>query len=174
MNFPKKVSQYVSYEELVGSNTAKAKGIDNTPTKEIFENAVVVASEVFDPLRVWAGGPLGINSFYRCPALNTAVGGSPTSDHVYGHAIDIDADKYSNGKTNRELFLHIVDNLDFDQVIWEYGQDPKNPLKNCQWVHVSKRKSGNRKKITIKLSGQPYRSPTAKEMEEIRRGSSKT
>lgn len=173
MTFPAKVSQYVSYGELIYSDTAKAKGIDNTPTQAVFDNAVVVATQVFDPLRAWAGGPLGINSFYRSPKLNVAVGGSTTSDHCKGHAIDIDADKYpSTGKTNRELFLHIIDNLDFDQVIWEYGKDPKHPLKDCQWVHVSKRPSGNRKKITIKLSGQAYRSPTAKELEEIRRGSS--
>lgn len=173
MSFPAKVSQYVSYNELVASDTARQKGIDNTPTKEIFNNAVIVATQVFDPLRAWAGGPLGINSFYRSPKLNVAVGGSATSDHCKGHAIDISARKFpATGKTNRELFLHILDNLDFDQLIWEYSQNPSSPLREPQWVHVSKRPSGNRKKVTIKLTGQAYRSPTAKELEEIRRGAS--
>lgn len=165
-----RISQYVSYNEAIASDTARSKKIDNNVTdKSILDAMSLVATKVFDPLRVWAGGPVGISSFYRSPKLNVAVGGSATSDHCKGRAIDIDADMYpATGKTNRDLFVHILDNLEFDQLIWEYAKHPSDPLKDCNWVHASYRSSGNRKQVLIKLSGQPYRVPTAAELKRIR------
>ena len=89
-----------------------------------------VAHNIFEPLRLWVGGPIKINSFYRSPKLNKAIGGSKRSQHCEGRAIDID-DTFSY-KTNAEMFHYIKDNLNFDQMIWEFGDD-NNPA----WVHVS-------------------------------------
>jgi hypothetical protein len=89
-----------------------------------------VAHNIFEPLRLWVGGPIKINSFYRCPKLNKAIGGSKRSQHCEGRAIDID-DTFGY-KTNAEMFYYIRDNLNFDQMIWEFGDD-NNPA----WVHVS-------------------------------------
>ena len=89
-----------------------------------------VAKHVFEPLREWVGGPIKINSFYRSPDLNTAIGGSESSQHCQGRALDID-DTFGV-KSNAEMFDYIKKNLDYDQMIWEFG-DNNNP----DWVHVS-------------------------------------
>ena len=89
-----------------------------------------VAKHIFEPLREWVGGPIKINSFYRCEELNRAIGGSSRSQHCEGRAIDLD-DTFGY-KTNAEMFEYIRRNLSFDQLIWEFGDD-KNPA----WVHVS-------------------------------------
>ena len=124
------ISTHISYREGVYSTTATRKGISNTPNDEQLENMELVADEVFEPLRVWVNGPIKINSFFRSPELNTAIGGSSKSQHCKGQAIDID-DTF--GKvTNAEMYHYIKDNLDFDQMIWEFGNDD-----NPDWVHVS-------------------------------------
>jgi hypothetical protein len=114
----------------VYSRTALRLDIDNTPTKEHKQNMVKLAEEVFEPLRAYVGGPIKINSFYRSPKLNKAIGGSTKSQHCNGQAIDID-DTFGRC-TNAEMFEFIKKHLDFDQIIWEFG-DNKNP----NWVHVS-------------------------------------
>jgi len=124
------ISRHVSYKEGVYSNTALRLGIDNTPNNEQLANMELVAEEVFEPLRLWIGGPIKINSFFRSPNLNTAIGGSKTSQHCKGQAIDID-DTFGKA-TNAEMYHFIKDNLDFDQMIWEFGNDD-----NPAWVHVS-------------------------------------
>jgi hypothetical protein len=90
----------------------------------------LIAEKVFEPLREWVGGPIKINSFYRCPELNKAIGGSATSQHCKGQAMDID-DTFGRA-TNAEMFIWIKHHLDFDQMIWEFGDDD-----NPAWVHVS-------------------------------------
>ena len=125
-----KLSKNVSYKEAIHSETAKRRGIDNSPTDEHLGNMLTVAQMIFQPLRDWVGGPIKINSFNRSPKLNSAIGGTSRSQHCNGQAIDID-DVYGH-KTNAEMYHWIKDNLDFDQVIWEFGTD-KNPA----WVHVS-------------------------------------
>ena len=124
------ISKHISYKEGVHSNTAIRRGIDNTPTDDQLYFMEIVAEEVFEPLREWVGGPIKINSFYRCPELNTAIGGSATSQHCKGQAMDID-DTFGKA-TNAEMYNWIKDNLDFDQMIWEFGDDD-----NPAWVHVS-------------------------------------
>ena len=111
------ISKHVSYKEGVYSNTATRKGIDNTPNDEQLNNMELIAEEVFEPLRVWVGGPIKINSFFRSPDLNTAIGGSSKSQHCKGQAMDID-DTFGKA-TNAEMYHFIKDNLDFDQMIWE-------------------------------------------------------
>ena len=106
------------------------RGIKNNPNAEQMENMVAIAEEVFEPLRVWVGGPIKINSFFRSPELNKAIGGSGKSQHCHGQAIDLD-DTFGRA-TNAEMYNFIKKNLDFDQIIWEFGDD-----ENPDWVHVS-------------------------------------
>lgn len=125
-----RISKHISYKEAIKSNTALRLNIDNTPDEVSLTNMTGVAHNIFEPLRLWVGGPIKINSFYRSPKLNKAIGGSKRSQHCEGRAIDID-DTFGY-KTNAEMFNYIRDNLNFDQMIWEFGDD-----KNPNWVHVS-------------------------------------
>ena len=124
------ISKHISYKEGVYSNTAIRRGINNDPNDEQLENMELIAEEVFEPLRVWVGGPIKINSFFRSPELNTAIGGSGKSQHCKGQAIDID-DTFGKA-TNAEMYHWIKENLNFDQMIWEFGDDDKPA-----WVHIS-------------------------------------
>ncbi len=124
------ISKHISDKEGVYSRTAQRLDIDNTPTKDHKKNMVELAENIFEPLRAYVGGPIKINSFYRSPKLNKAISGSSKSQHCNGQAIDID-DTFGR-MTNAEMFRFIKDHLDFDQIIWEFG-DNKNP----NWVHVS-------------------------------------
>ena len=124
------ISKHISDKESVYSRTAQRLDIDNTPTQEHKKNMVKLAEKVFEPLRSYANGPIKINSFYRSPALNKAIGGSSKSQHCNGQAIDID-DTFSR-LTNAEMYCFIKEHLDFDQMIWEFG-DEDNP----DWVHIS-------------------------------------
>ena len=128
-----KISDHISYKEATRSNTALRRGIENIPDVEQIENMKLIAKKVFEPLREWVGGPIKVNSFYRSPELNVAVGGSKTSQHCKGLAMDID-DTFGGRFTNlnAEMFKYIRYHLDYDQLIWEFGDD-KNPA----WVHVS-------------------------------------
>ena len=124
------ISKHISYKEGLYSNTATRRGIDNTPDDDQLSNMELVAEEVFEPLRSYVGGPIKINSFFRCPELNTAIGGSHKSQHCKGQAMDID-DTFGRC-TNAEMYHFIKENLNFDQMIWEFGDDD-----NPDWVHVS-------------------------------------
>ena len=137
-----KLSKYVSLAEVTRSDTAKRKGIDNSPTPEHQENLKVICEEVFDKVREHFGVPLFISSGYRSAALNKAIGGSTSSDHSHGRALDLDQDGHGNGVTNMDVFNYIKDNIEFDQLIYEFGTD-----KNPDWVHVGYRKGANRKQI---------------------------
>lgn len=133
------ISENISFTEATKSQTAQRRGIDNTPSEEVLANMRLVAEKCFQPLRKMYGEPIGISSFYRSKELNKAIGGSATSDHCLGRAIDIDADIYNNGITNAMIFDWLRENVEFDQLIWEYGTD-QNPA----WVHVSYREGENR------------------------------
>jgi zinc D-Ala-D-Ala carboxypeptidase len=135
----KNISKYITYQEAVTSQTAIRKRINNTPNSNALINMQLLGIRVFDIVREHFKKPIRVSSFYRSLLLNNAVGGSRTSQHVTGEAIDIQATK---GFTNAQIFNFIKDNLEFDQLIWEYGTK-ENPA----WVHVSYRKSGNRKQI---------------------------
>ena len=125
-----KISKHISFKEGIKSNTATRLGINNTPDDYQVSNMVNIAVNLFEPLREFVGGPIKINSFFRCEDLNRAIGGSSRSQHCEGRAIDLD-DTFGH-KTNAEMFHYIKDNLDFDQLIWEFGDD-----NNPDWVHVS-------------------------------------
>ena len=135
----KKISKHISYKEAVGSNYAKQKGISNKPNEEQVENMKLLAKEVFEPLREWVDAPIKVNSMFRSLELNTALKGSKTSSHMDGEAMDITS---MGGKSNLEMFHYIKDNLCFDQLIWEFGKEPK-------WLHVSYNKDNNRKQVLV-------------------------
>ena len=124
------ISEHISYKEGVYSRTAQRLDINNEPDNEQIKNMCLVAEEVFEPLRMWVGGPIKINSFFRSPKLNKAIGGSTKSQHCHGQAIDLD-DTFGRA-TNAEMYEFIKKHLDFDQMIWEFG-DEANP----DGVHVS-------------------------------------
>ena len=107
-----------------------------------------LAKNVFEPLRIFFDEPIRVNSFFRSEALNIKVGGSKTSQHCKGEAFDIDA---LNGITNKELFDYILNNLEFDQLIWEYG-DEKNP----DWVHVSLKMNGQNRGQVLRATENGY------------------
>lgn len=113
------------------------------PTPEHIENFKLLAEKVFQPIRDHFGVPIRISSGYRSKELNTAIGGSLSSQHCQGEAIDIDMD--GTTVTNSEIFNYIKDNLNFDQLIWEFGTDT-----NPDWVHVSYDSSGKQRKQILK------------------------
>jgi hypothetical protein len=124
------ISDHITYAEAIHSNTAKRKGIDNTPSETQVEAMKLLAEKIFEPLREWVGGPIKVNSFFRSEALNESIGGASTSQHCKGQAIDID-DVYGR-KTNADMYHWIQMNLDYDQMIWEFGTDMQP-----NWIHVS-------------------------------------
>ena len=124
------ISKHVSYKEGVYSTTATRRGIDNDPDDEQLSNMELIAEKVFEPLREYVGGPIKINSFFRSVKLNKAIGGSSKSQHCHGQAIDID-DTFGV-VANSDMYNYIKNNLDFDQMIWEFGDDEEP-----NWVHVS-------------------------------------
>ena len=147
----KRISKHISYKEAVGSNYAKQKGIKNKPNEEQVENMQLLAEKVFEPLREWVGCPIRVNSMFRSLELNTALKGSKTSSHMKGEAMDITsmACGKENCKSNLEMFHWIKDNLEFDQLIWEFGAEPK-------WLHVSFSKNNRKQVLVTKKRGVYY------------------
>jgi zinc D-Ala-D-Ala carboxypeptidase len=137
-----RLSKNLTLREAIKSNTETRLGIDNTPEEWEIHNLRAVAENVFQPVRDHFGVPIAVSSGYRSKKLNKAIGGSKYSQHVIGEALDLDADVY--GKvTNAEIFNYIKNNLEWDQMIWEFGDDEEP-----NWVHVSYKESGrNRKQI---------------------------
>ena len=132
--------KHFTITELSRSATATVKGIDNTPSPDIRQKLQTLIEELLDPIREAWGGPITVNSGYRCPALNKAVGGVATSQHQKGEAADLNA---GNPVKNKMLFDKIVDmqkagHIQFDQLIDEA---------HYQWVHISYRKGNNRNQI---------------------------
>jgi zinc D-Ala-D-Ala carboxypeptidase len=137
------LSKNLSLAEVIRSETAKRKGVSNMPTEAHIENFKLLAEKVFQPIREHFGVPIHISSGYRSEALNKAIKGSNTSQHCTGEAIDIDMD--GTAIKNAEIFNYIKDNLEFDQLIWEFGTDA-----NPDWVHVSYESTGKQRKMILK------------------------
>ena len=138
------LSKNLSLAEVTKSITANRLGIDNTPDEWTTENLRQTAINIFQPLRDAFGCPIYVSSGYRSAELNTAIGGSRRSQHVEGRALDLDADVYG-GCTNSQIFNWIKENLEFDQLIWEFGDDD-----NPDWVHVSYVYDGINRKRCLK------------------------
>ena len=153
-----KLSENLALSEVTRSDSAKRKGISNEPTPEHLENFKKLAENIFEPIRKHFGKPIHLSSGYRSKALNAAIGGSATSQHCTGEAIDIDMDGSANGVTNKMVFDYIKANLNFDQLIWEFGTKDAP-----DWVHVSYESTGKQRKQVLravkaggKTSYQPY------------------
>lgn len=142
-----KLSEHLDLSEVVRSESAKRKGISNMPTAEHIANFKVLAEKIFEPIRIHFRCPIIISSGYRSKELNAAIGGSATSQHCSGEAIDIDMDGTPNGVTNRMVFDYIKDNLVFDQLIYEFGNS-----ENPDWVHVSYETNGAQRKQVLRAS----------------------
>jgi hypothetical protein len=140
-----KLSENLALSEVTRSDSAKRKGISNEPTPEHLENFKKLAENIFEPIRKHFGKPIHISSGYRSKALNAAIGGSASSQHCTGEAIDIDMDGSSNGITNKMVFDYIKANLNFDQLIWEFGTKD-----NPDWVHVSYETTGKQRKQVLR------------------------
>jgi hypothetical protein len=139
------LSTHLSLAEVTRSDSAKRKGISNQPTPEHIENFKKLAEKVFEPIRDHFKVPIHISSGYRSKALNEAIGGSLTSQHCSGEAIDIDMDGSMNGVSNADVFKYIKEHLQFDQLIWEFGSSS-----NPDWVHVSYESTGKQRKQILR------------------------
>lgn len=138
------ISKNISLAESFKSQSAIRHGIDNTTTNEVILANMRHVAELFEQIRANFGVPIGISSFYRSAALNKKVGGAKNSQHTLGEAIDIDADIYG-AITNKQIF-EFAKTLDFDQLIWEYGDD-NNPA----WVHISRKRIGKNRRQVLRI-----------------------
>lgn len=146
-----RLSDNLSLKEVTKSATAIKHGISNEPSIDHLENLKAIAENIFQPIRNHFGVPIAVTSGYRSEELNKRIGGSLTSQHSKGEALDLDADVYGQ-VTNKEIFEYILDHIDFDQLIWEFGTD-----QDPDWVHVSyKRKERNRGEVlkAIRTNGK--------------------
>lgn len=142
-----KLSEHLDLSEVTRSESAKRNGISNMPTAEHIANFKLLAEKIFEPIRNHFRVPIMISSGYRSKELNAAIGGSATSEHCSGEAIDIDMDGTPNGVTNRMIFDYIKDNLEYNQLIFEFGN-----AQNPDWVHVSYKANGKQKKQVLRAT----------------------
>lgn len=142
-----RLSPNFTLHELTRSQLAARLGIDNTPPPDVVASLTKLCVNVLQPVRDVFGASVDVSSGYRCPALNKAAKGSPTSQHVVGEAADIEIE----GVSNLRLATYIRDNLDFDQVILEF---PSKDNPAAGWVHVSYVEPGrNRKSVLTATRG---------------------
>ena len=147
-----KLSKNLSLNEVIKSNTAERRGIDNNPNETHLANLKYLAEQVFQPIRDHFGVPIYISSGYRSPALNEAIGGSPRSFPSHGMALDLDQDGRNKGVSNADVFFFIKENLPFSELIWEFGTED-----NPNWVHVAiakGRENEKKTKIAEKINGK--------------------
>ena len=133
-----RITNHVTYAEATQTNSK----LPNIPSGEQMERIKLLCEKVFEPLREWVNAPIKINSIFRSPQVNRAIGGSKTSQHMAMDGCAMDIDDTFGYKSNAEMFNWIKVNLTFDQLIWEFGDD-NNPA----WIHVSYRQHGNRKQV---------------------------
>jgi hypothetical protein len=145
------LSKHLSRAEFERSETAINYGISNSMNSGQLAKAMALAINCFEPIREHLGKPIRVNSGYRSPAVNKRIGGALTSQHSLGEAIDLDLH-------DRDLFEWIIDNVVFDQLIYEAGNDNE-----AAWFHISYREGHNRKQVLrmIKKGGKstyiPYK-----------------
>ena len=142
-----RLSPNFTLAEAVKSQTALRLGIDNTPTAEIIDRMKAVCEAILEPVREHFKRPVVVNSFYRSPLLNKAVGSKSTSQHVTGEAVDFEVP----GVPNAEVAEWVNANLTADQICLEY-YTPGEP--SSGWVHVSYKETGCRQEcLTINATG---------------------
>jgi zinc D-Ala-D-Ala carboxypeptidase len=133
------ISKHITYKEATLSQTASRLGLKNDPDDTQLAAMKLIAEKVFEPVRAFINKPIIVSSFFRSPMVNIRVGGSGTSQHCKGEAMDL---TMPNKIGNRKIYEFIRDNLVFDQLIYEFGTD-QEPA----WVHVSYKEKGNRRQI---------------------------
>lgn len=149
------LSKHVTRAEFERSETAINHGIPNFMNEFEIQRAILLCQNVFEPIRAYVGRPIRINSGFRSAALNRRIGGSRSSQHTLGEAVDLDLH-------DRDLFEWILDNVEADQYIFEGGTEEK-----ADWFHISYRKGRNRKQALrmIKKGGKtiyvPYKRKNA-------------
>jgi zinc D-Ala-D-Ala carboxypeptidase len=138
------LSRHVTIQEFSYSPTAIKKGINNVMNATQVQNAIQLCENVFEPIRKHLNIPIKISSGFRCEQLNKLIGGASGSQHSKGEAFDLEL-------TNRKLFDWILKNVEFDQAIYEFGNDV-----HANWFHISYRKGNNRKQAlrAIKIGGK--------------------
>lgn len=148
-----RISKHISYQEAIKSNTASKLGIANSPNKEQLANMILLAENVFEPIREHFKVPIYISSFFRSEKLNNALKGAKNSQHLCnnGAAIDVDADIFGS-ITNKDIFDYVFNNLTFDQLIWEFGTET-----NPDWVHISYNADNNRGEVWVAYKDQNNR-----------------
>lgn len=139
-----KMTRNFTLSELISSEKATVLGIENIPNHDELENLQDLCKHILQPLRDQVG-KVQITSAYRCKSLNLAIGGVDSSQHVFGRAADFKTTDMC------KAFHFIKDNLPFDQLIWEYG-DEQQPA----WIHVSYDSTKNRKQVLRKQKGKRY------------------
>ena len=135
------LSKNLTLAEATKSQVATRLGIKNVPNQAQTRNLQLIAQHVFQPVRDHFDVAIAVTSGFRSLALNKAIGGSKTSEHMEGRALDLDGDVFG-GVTNKEIFDYIKNNLEFNQLIWEFG-DKDNP----DWVHVSYKEGSNKRQV---------------------------
>jgi len=141
------LSPHFSLAECTASAKAKQLGIDNTPNAEQLSNMVYLCHRVLEPLRSYFKKPVVVNSMFRSVATNRAVGGSSTSQHCKGEAVDCEI----VGVSNKSIADWVSEHLEFDQVILEF-HNPSDA--NSGWVHISLKRSGNNRRSKLVASKQ--------------------
>jgi zinc D-Ala-D-Ala carboxypeptidase len=146
------LSPHVTRAEFEHSPTAVKHGISNVMSLEQIERAKLVCVNCFEPIRAYLKKPIKVNSGFRSLVLNKKIGGSKTSQHCKGEALDLDLH-------DRKLFNWIIDNVDFDQLIYEFGTDTE-----ANWFHISYSKGKNRKQVlrAVKRAGKTVYIPYSK------------
>jgi hypothetical protein len=140
------IGKYLTLEECCKSATAIRLGIDNKPNQQQIIALQTLATNVYDKVCEKFLLKIPVTSAFRSKELNAAISNSvASSQHVHGEAFDLDLDGTMNGVTNAQLFNYISQNLNFDQVIWEFGTDT-----NPDWVHVSFDVGGRNRKNVFK------------------------
>lgn len=142
--------KYFTVNELTKSITATRLGIDNAPSAAIVQNLNYLVDNVLDPLREAWGKPIRVSSGYRCPKLNTAIGGAKGSQHMKGQAADITSIHDGPAENKKLLELLLKSGITYDQVINEYPDAQNRP----NWIHVSFNIAGNRMKKTTCIKGK--------------------
>lgn len=141
------LSPHFTLEEACKSQRAERMGISNSPDADTLERMIAVAENILEPVRAHFGKPVIINSFYRSPEVNKAIGSKPGSQHVKGEAVDFEIPGIDNAAVAR----WVRDNLTFDQCILEFY---KPGIPDSGWVHVSYKAEGCRKEcLTVSASG---------------------
>jgi hypothetical protein len=143
------LSKHLSKAEFERSDAATNYGINNSMNSGQLAKAMALAENCFEPIREHLGKPIRVNSGYRSPAVNKRIGGALTSQHSLGEAIDLDLH-------DRDLFEWIIDNVVYDQLIYEAGNDTE-----AAWFHISYREGHNRKQVLrmIKKGGKSTYTP---------------